>query len=125
MATQLPSFRSLPAVKDMPHGCAWGLFDKPGQPRDQLGTLNLLTPAVVLEAKTEIREGNSVALNWGMENVKSPGFGRLPLQRKPFDLPPYIAHDEEIHFNTQMGSQWDGFSMSAISETQRRTVADK
>ena len=43
-------------------GCAWGLFDKEGK-RDQLGTLNLLTPEVVLEAKKEIQTGVSVALS--------------------------------------------------------------
>ena len=60
-AQDLPNFKDLPAVKGMPHGCAWGLFDKDGQ-RDNIGTLNLLTPEVVLEAKKEIQSGISVAL---------------------------------------------------------------
>lgn len=59
----LPNFKSLPAVKDMPHGCAWGLFDTNGK-RDNLGTLNLLTPEVVLAAKNEIKTGVSVSVNW-------------------------------------------------------------
>ena len=108
--THLPSFKSLPEVKGMPHGCAWGLFDQPGQDRDQVGTLNLLTPQVVLEAKKEIHEGESVALNWGMRHLKHPGFGRKPLVHKVFDLPPFIAYDDEIEVNTQAGSQWDGLS---------------
>ena len=107
----LPSFRSLPPVKGIPHGCAWGLWDRPGQPRDQCGTLNLLTPQVVVEAKSEIREGNSVVLNWPLSNAKKPGFGRKPLHHKIFDLAPFVANDDEIELNTQMGSQWDGFSM--------------
>ena len=94
----------------MPHGCAWGLWDKPGQPRDQYGTLNLLTPQVVVQAKEEIKDGSSVVLNWGLNNIKNPGFNRKPLHHKIFDLAPYAAHDDEIELNTQMGSQWDGFS---------------
>ena len=60
-AQDLPDFKDLPAVKGMPHGCAWGLFDKDGK-RDNLGTLNLLTPEVVMDAKKEIQTGVSVAL---------------------------------------------------------------
>jgi hypothetical protein len=59
--TQVPDFDSLPKVKDMPQGCAWGLFDKDGK-KDILGTLNLLTPDVVKSACTEARDGVSVSL---------------------------------------------------------------
>lgn len=45
----------------MHQGCAWGLFDKDGQ-RDHIGTINLLTPAIALEARKEIQTGESVAL---------------------------------------------------------------
>jgi hypothetical protein len=51
----------MPVVKGMPYGTAWGLFDKDGVP-DEVGTLNLLTPEVVLEAKNEIKTGKSVVL---------------------------------------------------------------
>jgi hypothetical protein len=60
-ASDLPSWKNMPAVKGMPHGTAWGLFDKDGVP-DEVGTLNLLTPEVVLEAKKEIKTGKSVVL---------------------------------------------------------------
>ena len=46
-ASQLPDFQSLPPVKDMPHGCAWGLFDQEGK-RDNLGTLPGLTAAAAI-----------------------------------------------------------------------------
>lgn len=58
---QLPTYENIPAVKGMPHGCIWGLFDKNGE-KDQLGTLNLLTPEVVTAAKQEIQTGISVSL---------------------------------------------------------------
>ena len=46
----------------MPHGCAWGIWDKPGEPKDQLGSLNLLTPEVVKEAILEVKTGERCAL---------------------------------------------------------------
>jgi hypothetical protein len=60
-ATQVPDFDSLPKVKDMPQGCAWGIFDKDGK-KDLLGTLNLLTTDVVKGACAEARDGYSVSL---------------------------------------------------------------
>jgi hypothetical protein len=62
---RLPSWKDLPAVKGMPHGCAWGLFDKNGV-RDEVGTLNLLTPSTVVKARDEIQSGKSVVLKYGM-----------------------------------------------------------
>ena len=56
--SNLPDFDSLPKVKDMPQGCAWGIFDKDGK-KDHLGCLNLLTPAVVANAIKEATEGKS------------------------------------------------------------------
>lgn len=67
-ASDLPNFKSLPAVEGMPHGCAWGLFDKDGK-RDNLGALNLLTPEIVLAAKDEIKSGQSVSVNWQVSRL--------------------------------------------------------
>jgi hypothetical protein len=58
----LPSYTELPLVFSMPRGCTWGLWDSDGK-HDQLGTLNLLTPDVVLEAKKEILLGINIATN--------------------------------------------------------------
>lgn len=60
-AEDLPDYNNIPPVKGMPHGCAWGLFDKDGE-KDQLGTLNLLTPKKVQRAREEIKSGISVSL---------------------------------------------------------------
>lgn len=59
--SDLPAWKDIPEVPGMPKGCAWGLFDKDGQ-RDQVGTLNLLTPETVLRAKEEIVHGETVCL---------------------------------------------------------------
>lgn len=84
--TSLPSWEDLKQAPGTDYKCAWGLFDKNDQV-DQVGTLNLLTPEVVLAAaKSEIKSGESVSLNWGMENVKYPGFQREPMKQTVIDL---------------------------------------
>ncbi len=46
----LPSFKELPNYKNFA-GCAWGVWGE----GDELGTVNLLTDEVVLEATKEIK----------------------------------------------------------------------
>ena len=55
MAKQLPTFDELPAFEEF-KGCAWGVWGKD----DQLGTVNLLTEEVVLEAAKEIKSVTSL-----------------------------------------------------------------
>lgn len=62
---KLPTWKDLPPVDGLPHGCAWGIFDKDGV-RDQVGTLNLLTPGTVVKAREEIQTGRSVVLKYEM-----------------------------------------------------------
>lgn len=62
-AQDLPSFKDLPEVPGMPHGCAWGIWDKDGE-KDELGSLNLLTPEVVREAGKEIQAGDRCTLKY-------------------------------------------------------------
>lgn len=90
------------------HGFAWGLFDKDGV-KDQIGTLNLLTPETVMRAKDEIKTGNSVALNWGLDKLSQPTMGRSVLKHEHVnwrDKPdfPFYSWDDEISINTQTGN---------------------
>lgn len=81
--------------------------------------LNLLTPAVVKEASREISTGEHVQLDWSLDNVQFGGFGRLEFRQDVKDLQPALnihAFDDEIHFNTQIGSQWD--SLKHVSTKQ-------
>jgi hypothetical protein len=57
----LSDWDNIPEVPRIPKGCAWGLFDKEGEP-DQVGTLNLLTSEIILAAKEEILYGETVCL---------------------------------------------------------------
>ena len=106
-ASDLPDFNALPRVHDLPQGCAWGVFDQDGK-RDNLGTLNLLTPEVVLAAKDEIKAGISVSVNWPLNKVHQPGFGRKMPEHKIMDLKPgnggRPVHDDEVHINTQVSN---------------------
>ncbi|KAK3112637.1 hypothetical protein LTR53_010883 [Teratosphaeriaceae sp. CCFEE 6253] len=56
-----------------------------------------------------------VSVNWQLDKVHAPGFGRKVLEHRFIDLKPaggHPVHDDEIHINTQSGSQWDGFKAS-------------
>ncbi|KAI0160252.1 putative cyclase-domain-containing protein [Xylariaceae sp. FL1272] len=110
-SSQVPDFDDLPKVKDMPQGCAWGVFDKHGK-KDLLGTLNLLTTEVVKAACAEARDGISVSLNWPLNAMAFPLPGRIAPEHKQMTLKETglsegVGWDDEIHFNTQLSSQWD------------------
>lgn len=108
--SKLPDFDSLPYSSECGlDGCAWRLFDQHGE-RDQLGTLNLLTPEKVRDAaKDEILCGQTVSLNWGLENPQYSGFGRKTLQHRILDLTSmgFAGSDDDISFCPQHGSHWD------------------
>jgi len=118
--SNLPDFDSLPAVKGMPQGCAWGVFDKDGK-KDHLGCVNLLTPSVVQAALKEAAEGISVSLNWPIGAIKTPGFGRKGLDHTVISFmdSPFQLHgfDDEVAFNTQCSSQWDSLCHFAHQPT--------
>jgi hypothetical protein len=83
------------------------VFDREGV-KDEIGTLNLLTPDVVQNAAKEVRTGMSVSLNWGLEKIHQPGFGRTKLQHKFLNWREkegfsFYSYDDEITVNTQAG----------------------
>ncbi|KAJ5806478.1 uncharacterized protein N7503_004080 [Penicillium pulvis] len=82
----------------------------PGSEEEGLGMLRLLTPEVVADAaRTQIQTGERVCLNWDIENLTPPGFGRKPFEHNIKWVAEGIALDDEYHFNPQQSSQWDGF----------------
>lgn len=92
--------------------------DKNGK-KDTLGCLNLLTPAVIQAAYAEARDGVSISLNAPLDLLRLPGGPRAPTTHKVLswaeDISPATcghmtaALDDEVSFNTQSSSQWDGF----------------
>lgn len=57
----MPRVKNPRTGETLPHGVAWGLFDKDGV-KDEVRTLNLLTPKVVLNANEEVKTGRSISL---------------------------------------------------------------
>lgn len=106
---RFPAFDDLPKVEGMPQGSIWGFYDKDGH-KDEIGAVNLLTPAVVRAAAREIITGESIQLDWPLHNVQFLGFNRKEFHQKKInflDFTEWKAMDDEIYINTQSGSQWD------------------
>ncbi|KAI0028994.1 hypothetical protein K488DRAFT_80404 [Vararia minispora EC-137] len=102
----LPAFDDLPRFHEFA-GCAWDAWGK----GDQLGTVNLLTDAVVQRAaEEEIRTGQAVSLSWPINFPEKPVFGRKKPEITTFFRPGQtLVRDDELHINTQSGTQWDGY----------------
>jgi hypothetical protein len=111
--SNIPDYKDIPQVPGMPHGCTWGMWDKDGE-KDEYGCLNVLTPEVVKEAQKEISLGISVSVNWSLDNCSHFHSGRKKPEHRIYQLDDYVAFDDELHINTQTGSQWDGFSMYEV-----------
>ncbi|KAI0200217.1 hypothetical protein F4808DRAFT_470644 [Astrocystis sublimbata] len=116
----VPDYDDLPPVEGMPHGCAWGIFDRGGK-KDTLGCLNFLDPSTVREAYKELTEGTSVSMNWPLDAISKPGFARKAVVHKVIrgeeQLGGVRGFDDELEFNTQASSQWDSLVHFKHQET--------
>ncbi|KAG8626470.1 hypothetical protein KVT40_005415 [Elsinoe batatas] len=98
-------FTSLPLDPSGPKLNAWGLYT----PTDELGTLNRLTPTVVLAAAREIQSGHRIGLDWPLDaQADLPFFGRKAFHKEIIHKAPRVVNDDIWTFNTQSSSQWDG-----------------
>jgi len=107
-----------------PPGANWGDFG----PDDQLGRLNLITPAKVLEGIAEIREGRSFCLSLPLD---FPGGSVLNERRHAPKLSPTVMNgcycfnfpawkhyanatdvicDDQVTLSLQYSTQWDSFA---------------
>ncbi|KAJ3548800.1 hypothetical protein NM208_g820 [Fusarium decemcellulare] len=116
----VPKYSELPSVADRPRHCSWDVWNKIHEQvtgrkgeKDWAGTLNHLTSEVVAAAGKEIQTGERAALNWPLDAYTYVGFQRKKLE---FDIidgkavtgGKFLANDDEISFNTQISTQWDG-----------------
>lgn len=113
---KLPDYDDLPKFNNMP-GCAWTVWG----PEDQLGTINLLTDKLVKRtAEEEIKSGKAISLNWPLNFPEKPMFNRkspeVLMKYRVRDPPVPTVRDDEIHINTQSGTQWDGLRHFGIIE---------
>jgi kynurenine formamidase len=100
---RLPRHDELPVRAGAPSGSAWGVFGDD----DQLGTINLLTPATVVEAAGSIRSGRTFALNLPINIPDPPLFGRGKHRHTIKQYASYILDDYLDNFFPQASSQWD------------------
>ena len=70
MPSKLPNFDELPIKPGNPPNSAWGLWGD----KDQIGTLNLLTPERVANAARLVRHGQVFPLSWELELPDPPLF---------------------------------------------------
>ncbi|OGE54886.1 hypothetical protein PENARI_c005G09133 [Penicillium arizonense] len=104
MFNSRPRFEDLPLREGDPPWSAWGLYG----PDDELGTLNLLSAQTVLKASEEIRTGRRFGLDLPIDYLTAPSHGRTALSHTVIWKAPRAVHDDEIAFNTQISTQWDG-----------------
>ncbi|KAH8704040.1 hypothetical protein BGW36DRAFT_335165 [Talaromyces proteolyticus] len=101
---------TLPKYEDLPDPRRY--WPAPANSYEEgLGMLRLLTPEIVANAaRNEIQTGERVCLNWELEKLDPPGFGRRRFQHliKIVECSNGAALDDEYHFNPQQSSQWDG-----------------
>ncbi|KAH8653884.1 hypothetical protein BX600DRAFT_440936 [Xylariales sp. PMI_506] len=102
-----PTFEDLPLQKDGPPYNAWGLYG----PDDELGRLNLITPEAVRRGLAAAEHGIVVNLNLPLDRQTSYNASRNGLVHKlVIPVPGTAQHlDDELSFNTQCSTQWDGF----------------
>ncbi|OBT70729.1 hypothetical protein VF21_10137, partial [Pseudogymnoascus sp. 05NY08] len=115
-----PAFEDLPLKPEHPKASSWGFWGD----NDELGTLNLLVPDVVLQASWEIRTGQVVPLK-SATLVAVPKYQANTTSSLPLDCPlrpmnplrkqcvhrinaKGHANDDELDLNTQSSSHWDG-----------------
>ena len=83
--------------------------------------LNKITPAARAAAAKEVKAGINVSLDLPLN-----AFDHVIANRKLFEqnildfkkMNGSIGHDDELHFNTQSSSQWDGLTHCAIQEQE-------
>jgi kynurenine formamidase len=100
---QLPRHDELPIRHGAPAGAAWGVFGDD----DQVGTINLLTPATVVEAAASIQTGRTFSLNLPINIPDPPLFGRGKHAHRIKQYASYILDDYLDNFYPQASSQWD------------------
>jgi kynurenine formamidase len=127
--------------KNRPDGSNWGDFG----PDDQIGRLNLLTPAKVLEGVAEVREGRSFCLSLPLDlpggnllnnarhapqrfATRTPdGTDRYLLRLADTNADFYdVVNDDRVILHTQYSTQWDALAhVGAEFDADGDGVAEK
>ncbi len=102
----LPSFDDLPTLPGSDIRHAWGVFGDD----DVLGSINLLTPARVAAAATEVVTGQMFPLDLPLDQPDPPLFGRRPYRHHVVALNRNEMDDHLDDFHPQGSTQWDALN---------------
>jgi len=105
---RIPKFAQLPVKPGAPPQSSWGVFGDD----DQLGCLNFLTPEGVIEAAGLVKKGRVIRLDAPIGFAIPPPI-RAPVKhtiRSYFEIGMSALDDVLDNYNTQEGSQWDGYA---------------
>ncbi len=105
---KIPAYDDLPVRAGAPAGAAWGVFGDD----DEVGTINLLTPARVIAAAASIRSGKVFAMNLPINIPDPPLFtrGKHTHTIKIFPNADFVLDDYLDNFYPQSSSQWDALA---------------
>jgi kynurenine formamidase len=103
-ASAFPKRAELPHISGTPKGAAWFWGGN-----DELGRLNLLTPERKVRAAQEnVKTGASISLDLPLD-VPGPALGERKGLQHHIKAGHHGDFDDEVTYNTQCSSQWDGF----------------
>ena len=105
MDAPLPRYRDLPRADPIEAGHAWDVWGR----GDELGRLNLVTPATVLAATAEVRLGRVFNLCLPLTLPDPPWeHSRSPLRHEVLVVDRNTQDDVLRDFYPQASTQWDG-----------------
>ena len=99
-STYFPQRKDLPKIRGAPEDAAWVWGED-----DNVGRLNLLTPARVKAAASEIKTGEMARLDLPLDIPKQPAFGREAFEHKIKVITEGVAYDDLYTLN--VGSTMD------------------
>ena len=93
-STYFPLRKDLPKIRGAPDDAAWVWGED-----DNIGRLNLLTPARVKAAASEIKTGEMTRLDLPLDTPKQPAFGREKFEHSIKVLAENVAYDDVYTLN--------------------------
>jgi hypothetical protein len=106
-STYFPLRKDLPKIRGAPEDAAWVWGED-----DYVGRLNLLTPARVKAAASEIKTGEMARLDLPLDTPNQPAFGREKFEHSIKVLAENIAYDDLYTLNV-------GTSIKAVQDQSR------
>jgi kynurenine formamidase len=120
--SQLPEYAELPRLQNsnLNWRHAWGVFGD----RDELGTLNLLTPQRRLDALKLATVGLTINLDHALNLPLSILPHRKPYVHNVFEIMPGFLDETLDHVSPQLSSQWDALRHVRSPQGFYNDVAD-